>query len=295
MNYLRSLYTLLNHPENLKQPIKTAARILWWKANQLYFNLPVIYPLTNSTKIICEPSSSYGSYIIYARFPEPEEMHFIHSYLRATDTFVDVGANIGAVSLVAADKIVTGKIYTIEPTPQILAKCQKNIALNELEKRIMTFPYAVGDKNAFAHFVIESESEVNHLQEKKSLVTTSKVIKVPTVTLDSFFSKQKIKNINMLKVDVEGAELKVFQGGLQSLKTQKIDLIIFEVNQKLSNFGTKPSALLKLLRRLKYKIFSFTSERKLQPFVASDVAGETINLVAVAPKKEVQKRLSEFI
>lgn len=294
MNYFNSIQKILAHPENRDAPVKTIIRLLWWKTNQLIFKLPVLYPLTQSTKILCEPESSYGSYIVYARFPEYEEMRFIHDYLRENDVFIDVGANIGAVSLVAADKITRGSIYAFEPTPEIAKKCKKNVSLNKLERRISVLSTAVSDQIGFVQFVIEGESEVNHMLSQRTLISDSKIIDVPSVTLDSFIVSRKIRKISLLKVDVEGAEYKVFAGGNRSFKNHKIEVVVFEVNSKSSSFGIRTANVVRFLKSHGYTLYNFSESGKLLPFNINTISGNTINLTAVAPTKSAQERIKFF-
>jgi FkbM family methyltransferase len=294
MNYFSALTKILAHPANKDNAIGTIGRLMWWKMNQVFFKLPAVYQLTDSTKIICEPSSSYGSFVIYARYPEFEEMQFIHSYLKKDNVFIDVGANIGAVTLVAADKIARGRIYAFEPTPAIADKCTTNIRLNKLEKRVTCFTTAVSNKNGTLQFAIEPDSEVNHIATNDQRRGSS-VITVETITLDTFAAEHNIDHIQMLKVDVEGAELSVFQGATRLLHEQRIDVIVFEVNAKMSQFGSAPAKLFSYLKKCKYKLFTFGQDGQLVKFKENDYIQETINLVAVSPAASSNKRWLDFV
>src|SRR5438132_1173982 len=116
MNLLHQFRVVINHPNNKGKTPLTLGRLAWWKLNQLFFHIPAIVTLLDDTQVICEPQSSYGSFIFYVRYPEYYEMKFVENYLQSTDTFVDVGANIGALSLIAATKAPKGRIIAFEPT-----------------------------------------------------------------------------------------------------------------------------------------------------------------------------------
>ncbi|PIY79904.1 MAG: hypothetical protein COY81_00230 [Candidatus Pacebacteria bacterium CG_4_10_14_0_8_um_filter_43_12] len=293
MKYFVSIISILTNPTNHRQVVRTLLRILWWKINQLYFMLPSIYQLTQTTKIICQPDSSYGSYIIYARYPEYDEMAFIHSYLRRNDIMFDVGANIGAISLLAADKITAGKVYAFEPTPSILAQLETNINLNKLGERIHTCSKAVSNSDGLLTFMIGKNSEVNHLAVKNNF-DGSQAIQVPSVTVDTFLREEQIDRINLLKVDVEGAEMSVFQGAIHNLQNHSIEVIIFEVNPNIALYGHTPQELLALVSSFGYQIFAFNHHGKLI-FINQDSRFPiTTNLVAVSPNQVTKTRLKRF-
>ena len=293
MKFFTALLSLLNHPNNKDKPFRTIGTLIWWKLNQIYFKLPAVYQLTSKIKILCEPDSSYGSFIIYAGFPEYAEMKFIHDYLSKSDVMVDVGANIGAVSLLAADKITTGKVYCFEPTPKVFKKLQTNIVLNSLTNTIKSINSAVSNKSGYLQFIIEEESEVNHISNLDSS-QINQSIQVKSVSLDEFILREKIKKINLLKVDVEGAEYSVFEGAKQSLKNHLIEIIVFEVNPKMKAFGTSLDQLLNLLNKYNYSMYKLKG-KQLIPFDASSFLNSTENLVAVSTQAKKRKKFKKLL
>lgn len=291
---LSALKNVFLHPSNQGSLFLTLCRVLWWKFNQIFFDFPVIYQLTKSIKIICEPSSSYGSFIVYARFPEHEEMEFIHSYLQPKDVMIDVGANIGAISLLAADKITHGKIFAFEPTPSVANKLKLNVRLNGLENIIACFVQAVSNKNGFLHFKIEGQSEVNHIVNSSTKGDSKDIIKVSSTTLDTFVKNNNLKQVDLLKIDVEGAEQSVFDGAKTSLSKHVISVIVFEANPKMKKYGTSSKKLISFIQQYGYSVFAFSKDKLLPLKDVSDFKG-TVNLVAVAPTPSIKKRLSKLL
>jgi len=115
MNYWRSLVEVLNHPLNKDSKPSTFLRIMWWKCNQALFHFPAIVQLTPEAQCICHPERSYAGQVIDTKFPEYAEMKLIYNIVRSEDVFIDVGADIGTYSLIAASKITTGNVYAFEP------------------------------------------------------------------------------------------------------------------------------------------------------------------------------------
>jgi FkbM family methyltransferase len=288
MNAIQSIFKLVNHPENTGKIFQTIGRVCWWKCNQLFFHMPVIATLLDKTKIICDPNSSYGSYVIYARYPEPVEMSFFEKYLQPQDVVVDVGANIGAWSLIAATKANKGKIYAFEPT-KVVETLQQNSVLNNFTN-IEIFTEVVSDKNGFEYFSEPSELEISHISTKKK---GSKKLKA--VTLDTVFSSRKRNHvIDILKVDVEGAELKIFNGAKKLFNTQRLQLVLFEFGKKSAQYGYTFEDIYAFFEKYKFDLYAFTNN-KLRRIPSSFAITTTENVVAVRRNSNAYKRIKKFL
>jgi FkbM family methyltransferase len=125
------------------------------------------------------------------------------------DIFLDVGANIG-MSSIRAESCGAGKIYAIEPDIDIFEALNKNKRDNWIVENV-----AIDDK----HGEIEISKWPNYWEFRKC----------PAVTLDAFFYKHSIERIDYMKVDIEGAEKKVFDN--VSLQTwDKIRKVFVEIH-----------------------------------------------------------------
>ncbi|OGJ15965.1 MAG: hypothetical protein A2632_01290 [Candidatus Pacebacteria bacterium RIFCSPHIGHO2_01_FULL_46_16] len=294
MNIFSQFSTLLNHPNNRGSELQTLIRIITWKINQLLFKLPKIVKLTDSCRIICYPNSSYASFIVYARFPEYYEMSFIQSVVKKKWTFFDVGANIGAISLLAASQMSTGKVYAFEPTPMLISKFNQNVLLNKFENKITLVVSAVANKVGVIEFTCESESEVNHITGNSG--SRSKSTLVPTVTLDAFANKKKISHIDFLKIDVEGAELLVFQGAKKLLEEGRIGIILFELNKNCKTFGYQFQDIFKLLAKEKYSFFLFDTNGALHEIdIARYALTKTENIIAVQKQTKYFEIIESYL
>lgn len=291
MNYFASLIKVLNHPFNRTQPVQTLGRIGWWKLNQWFFHLPAKVKLSESVSLLCYPTTSFGSYVVYARWPEYAETRFLLDYLRPNDVFIDVGAHLGELSLLAASKITKGKVLTFEPTPHILPYLHENIALNRANHKIKVIEKAVSDQVGTARFVLNPESEVNHLRAKREITSSS--IKVPTTTIDREVINNKLSRISLLKIDVEGAEINVLIGAKKNLHQHKIEAMMIEVNPRSTQYQ-KGLTLFSWLDSYKYLYFTFNEDGTVTPLNKSTLPAETINILAITPKI-AQGRLKPFI
>ena len=261
MKFFEQLQKLLTHPFNKDKKLQTLFRIFWWKINQKYFKIPAILSITKDARLICYPESSYGSYVVYAKFPEYEEMNFINSFITDGNIIIDVGANLADISILSASKGENVRVFCFEPTEKLIQLINENILINHFEKRISVFQKAVSNINGKIHFTLEQESEISHISIDNRLEKNS--IEVESTTLDTFAEQHSINHIDLLKVDVEGAELFVFQGAKKLLKNQKIDCILFEFNKNIPRFGYSKSELIYYLLNKDYFVFKFDQDSKL--------------------------------
>lgn len=278
---LNGLLLVLNHPCNRGHKLRAFFRILWWKCNQLFFRLPVVIQLTPEMKCICQPSSSYASLIVYTTWPEFAEMQYAYNNLQPRSTFIDIGAGLGEFTLIAASKITIGKIVAFEPTPLAYRQLLTNIALNNLEKQVKTVTAVVSDKNGKEKFDEASISEVSRISPTK--VGQKNVL---AITLDTFCKKEKIKRIELLKIDVEGAELKVLRGCKSLLAHGGIEKIIVELNPNCRQYGYTQYDTVEFLQENEYRIFTLTEDGTLLPFTISQRELDTINIIAIKNDKK---------
>lgn len=254
---IRSLKLVFLHPLNRNKPLNTFLRILWWKINQLIFHLPVIYQITPNRKCICYPDSSYGGLIVYLRMPEYEGNKYILNNLKPNDIFIDVGACIGDYSLFASSIITNGHVYAFEPFKKSIEMFEENITLNGI-KNISIYKGVASDKNGYERLSVEKESEVNHITHGKK---TGNTIKIPSITLDTYIVENNIKQIAILKIDVEGSEMKVLKGAEKSIQEKKIKKILIELNKNNQFFGTSNQKIITWLKKQQYNVYLFEEDR----------------------------------
>lgn len=266
-----------NHPNNDGQRFFAVLKSFWWKINQIFFKLPAVVHLTKNTRCIAYPDSSRGSILVYCGFPDREEHHFIKTFIKRGDTCVDVGANIGEYSLLFSEYSINGNIYAFEPVASVTERLQENISINQKNNQIKTFQKVITNKVGSISFTAESQSELSHISTKK----TDSTDRVEATTLDQFFTETKLKEIALLKIDVEGAEGLVLSGAKGLIKSAKIKAIMVEVNPR-SNTYDDIAPHLDLLKKSKYHFFRYAGNL-LQKVSVSEVLSitDTTNMVII--------------
>jgi FkbM family methyltransferase len=144
---------------------------------------------------------------------------------------IDIGAHIGAFSLLAATKYTQSHIYAFEPSSENFALLNKNIKANNLEKRIKTFNIAVtdGKKKTITLNIHPSNLGMHSVVFDYNPGEKGQQHEVLTTSLDGIFSENKIKTCHLLKLDCEGAEYSIlFAASKNTL--EKINNIVMEYN-----------------------------------------------------------------
>lgn len=292
MSFLKPFITILTHPYNQGHFWLALFRTGWWKLNQLFFHLPALVEIAPGVKIICQPDNSYGSFIVYAKWPEYEELQFIYNYLGDADAYIDVGAHIGDSSLLAATKIKTGKIIACEPTPKVFNELVMNIKINNFESVVIPLQKAISHTIGTSLFALEGASEVNHLSNQ---AVKGKTITVPTTTIDHLLKQYALPKVSLLKIDVEGFELEVIQGTKRALQAKKIELILFEVNPRSPQIQKKVSDIQAFLDAFSFSYYVFDENSKLTEVTDLFVPSKTSNFLAVSPSQKQTRKFKKWL
>ena len=200
-----------------------------------------------------------------------EEERLLDICLNDSDVFVDVGANIGGLSLKAASRVGSkGKVYSIEAHPVTYHYLVGNIRLNKFTN-IKTFNMAVGEKEGVVNFTNKRADDMNEISSEGG-------IKVTVSTLDKILGSE-VDIVHFLKVDVEGYEKFVLLGACEVLK--KTLCIYFESMEcNFQRHGYSTPEILCILRHAGFRILRLAGEQ-LQDVSPNHVSNSLENLLAV--------------
>jgi FkbM family methyltransferase len=197
---------LKNHPLSRSNHSNSILRFLKWQFASRTLNLPVIFPFVNNTRLIAQRGFSSGSGNYYVGLLEFEEMSFLLHYLRKEDCFVDVGANIGAYTVLASGAI-GAECISIEPIPITFQVLIDNININSLNLKVHALNVGLSNEPGYLQFSSGAGS-MNHVINASENIQNN--VKVKVTTLDEISGEHLIE---MIKIDVEGYEGNVVLGG----------------------------------------------------------------------------------
>lgn len=190
-------------------------------------------------------------------------------YIRPGMIVIDVGANIGAHTLVLARLVgARGQVFAFEPTAYALARLVKNLELNPaIEHRVkvqrtMLLDHASGTvpQYIFSRWPLEEGDKKLHPAHKGMLCET---VGADATTLDDFVAAAALDRIDVIKLDVDGYETTVLQGAIRVLRTLRPVLVMELSPHQLRDHGTTVSQLLAILKDADYSMESLRGSRPL--------------------------------
>lgn len=170
---------------------------------------------------------------------------------------VDVGVNKGYFSLLSARLVgEKGRVLSFEPDPTNCEWIKKSIAENGY-KSIKLFPMGLSDENGEFDFYVGKKSGQGSLLFNEKDAVSSTPIKVKTVPLDSVLKDENVSKVNLMKIDVQGADLKVIKGSLNALNN--LQYLIMDVDTKILQ---EQEEIFEIVKAKGFKIYSVSKERK---------------------------------
>ena len=162
-------------------------------------------------------------------------------------TFVDVGANVGYYSVRALDKVgATGAVHAFEIDERSLRCLRRTIRAGGIEN-LHLHEVAASDEDGTALLV--TTEEAGHSQVTRS----GDGRRVPTTTLDSWRRAAGVTGIAAIKIDVEGGELRVLRGALETLQRDHPLVVCEVVDENLHEMGDSTEDVLALLSAAGYR------------------------------------------
>ena len=193
--------------------------------------------------------------IIRSGMFEPETVRAFAALLAPGMTVLDVGANVGQFTLVAARRVgPTGQVHAFEPTPELAEHIQGNLELNGLENVVVN-EVAVSDAagHAVLHLVEPDDPGENSIVNPSP---GSRTLEVPSVTLDGYVAEHAIGSVDVIKIDIEGAEMPALGGARDLLSGDDSPVLVLEFHPTtLSYSGHSPEDMLGLLNSYGYAFY----------------------------------------
>jgi FkbM family methyltransferase len=220
--------SLWNEESNQGQRTRRLCTFIGWQLWKRLVRRPITVSLFNGKQFIAYPDCHVSSGILYTRIPNSRNILFLRRYVSG-GTLIDVGANVGSVTLLLADTIESAILF--EPNPVAAARARKNLARNRLNFKV--YEFALSDTNDEARFEWSGGVDVGaHVLVNAPGGQTGTHV-VNCVTFDEFLRQHGDPEfpVSLVKIDVEGHENSVLRG-MRRLLTEKRPLVTFEYLQR---------------------------------------------------------------
>lgn len=168
---------------------------------------------------------------IYAGLYEPFETRFIRKFLRPGMTVVDVGANVGYYTWLAAGLVEpAGRVLAIEPGPYAFDRLQRVIRANRLDN-VECRQMALSDYSGRGTLYVPRPIDGNYNPSFNPYLSGMDSVDVTVERLDHVLDAAGLGRVDLMKVDVEGHELRVFRGAGRAIRDRRIGAILCEFNE----------------------------------------------------------------
>ncbi len=220
--------------------------------------------------------------------------------LKPGDRFVDVGANIGMISLLAARLVgENGIVEAVEPNPSCIELLQRSILINRI-RNINLYPVGFSDVTSLVNLKFTSEHSGTATMADTSEVIGS--VEVKAVVGDDVLANGA-RPCKLIKIDVEGYEMKVLRGLQNTIRTSSPLLITEFIESQLRRAGSSRKNMLDFLQDLDYSPYYIMMRRSrfgryspmLVPFNSvSDVSGSNDVLWIPAAYRDAEYYFGEY-
>jgi len=218
---------------------------------------------------------------------EPNEFAFLSGFLKPGMVFVDAGANEGLYSIFAAGQVgELGRVYAFEPSPREFRRLERNLRLNQFPQlRIFSDALSAGSGISTLSIAREEHGGQNTLGALAEGVGRQRGLEVATRSLDDIAAAEGWERIDVLKMDVEGEEIRLLAGASRVLRTMR-PVVLFECSAAaLARNGGSREELLAKLQSFDYSIYCFDDATGLPVAAGSGEYGE--NMIAAPVERPV--------
>ncbi len=203
--------------------------------------------------------------IAYKGTYEPENAELFSRILEKGDTVIDIGANFGWYSTLFSHIVGNaGQVHSFEPILDTFNELKANIEINKLSDYIVINNIALGETDGKLKMFVPEEHGSAWASRSSHGHKDCIEYECQMLTLDNYLMKRNLRDIKLIKCDVEGAELLVLKGATNTLSLKSAPIWFLEVEGVwTSDFGYKPKDLFEYMGSYGYEIYYLRNNRLL--------------------------------
>lgn len=270
MNIIRFLKKCLNDRPaaviSAKIVLRSLYAKLWWS---IYPNKPLVHNLLEGGRVLLWKNDSFTTCL----YPSVETYEIevkacMKQVLKEGSVFIDIGANIGYYSVLAKQIVGSvGKVISVEPNPDTFNKLKLNCNKNSIDSPIQcAIDTECGEIELFVPVSGDIWASVNKNVFQKGQQTYC--FKVVSLSIDKLVEDKDLKQVDLIKIDIEGGELNALISAKKVLQQYRPVVIIEYSKKTWLPFGASPELLKVFLEDIKYQVFQF--DKNLYSFKSVD-------------------------
>jgi FkbM family methyltransferase len=200
------------------------------------------YPLgSRGGRIVVDRNDKVARRFFYFGNFEGEVSTVLSRFLRPGTTFFDVGANVGIFSILASGLVgAKGRVFSFEPDPANFGRLARNISVSRISNVVLN-RFALMDREGSVSLKVLPEDgwgmyssvgePLRGVKEPRGLTGETVTHQVDCSTLDNYVRDNRVEGVDLVKIDVEGAELSVLKGGERLLSARRSPVLVIEFNR----------------------------------------------------------------
>jgi FkbM family methyltransferase len=259
-NALHTLNEIRIHPLMRSWKLAAYKRWLKWQIGSRLVPGAVVVNFVNDTRLCLRAGMHGATMNLYVGLDEYKAMSFVLHFLRPDQIFVDVGANVGAFTILASGA-VRARTIAFEPTPNSFDDLLLNVKLNSLENYVDCRQIALSNQKGEVFFTRELNT-LNHVVLTPNSESGA-VIRVKVSTLDEELTSCSAV---MIKMDAEGYENHILDGASQTFSSPALLALIVEINANCHRYGLTESQIFERILNYGFIAVAYDPvERRLTP------------------------------
>jgi len=224
---------------------------------------------------------------LYCGLHEFEDMGFVLHFLRSDDLFLDIGANVGTYTVLAAG-VAGSSVLAFEPIQTTHMRLMRNVQVNSLHSRVVALNIGLGAESGSLIFSADLDSE-NHVLQTDMPIEGE----ITRVNVDSLDNVLGGRMPTLIKIDVEGFETEVIRGGVLAFNSPSLMAVLIELNGSGQRYGFSEKAIHDSFVDRGFSPYRYDPfDRRLTLRVDNGV-NENGNTLYIRDEKSVQKRVLE--
>lgn len=268
------------HPVTSSFPFGAICRYVFFNIKVLFFK-ECNYEWINGLRFIARKGDAGIVSNIYHGLYEFEDSIFLLHYTNSDDVFFDIGANLGHYSIILSGSKNCAS-YSFEPVPDTFIQLRRQVFLNNLNDKISIFNLGFSNQTGFLNFSTD-KGVMNHIVFNQDINS----IQIPVTTLDDWCLKVQP---TVMKIDVEGFEKFVIEGGAQTFGNNKLKVILIEFNKSGEKFGVSDEEVFQRLLVYGFKPYYYNHKTK-ELFLLEKYNLNKFNTLMIRDLAYVQKQL----
>lgn len=261
-------------------------RLLWSTRRRLTPDQRVTLPFDNGLKLQVRRKDRLARRVYLEGYSDRELAYLVDLVLKPGMVFFDVGAHFGQFTLMASPRVgARGQVHGFEPTTETFGQLKANIELNALENVTINHNAVYHEKTTLELKVCDSgRGEFNTLgQPARRGGGVDHIEKIEAIRLDDYVVEHQIGRVDLMKIDVEGAEDFVLRGGADLLSREDAPILSIEFSERnVEAMGYGVDVIRTRMQGFGYTLFSFTPESGiLSPFPDDAQHADGDNVIGV--------------